>query len=153
MRVEIVEIASKSNSTISMLFIDGKHKFFIVEDGYREVKVPGETRIPAGVYSLSRRYHGKFFQKYKHDYNHQFALEILGIDGFEDVLIHIGNTNQDTRGCLLVNMGFKIGPDGNYVGVESAIAYQAFYKIVFPELQADRPVILVVNRNEILTES
>lgn len=150
MKVEIVEIASTTKSTVSMLFVNGLHTAFVIEDGYNEIKIPGETRIPAGVYNLKARYHGKFHSDYKRKFGHDFAIEIEGVEGFSDVLIHIGNTIRDTRGCPLINLGFKIDKaTRTYVGIESTTAYKDFYNELSLELKAGNKVALFVVRNEI----
>lgn len=150
MKVEIIEIASTTNSTVSMLYIDGRHESFIIEDGYRGAKVPGETRIDGGIYHLKARYHGKFYEEYKRKFNHEFAIEIVGVKNFTDILSHIGNTVKDTRGCTLNNMGFKIDVNtGNYVGIDSTTAYKRFYNSVYLELKAGNLVPFIVIRNEV----
>lgn len=147
MVIEVIEIGSTKNSTASQLFIDGSHKMFVIEDGLREVKIPGDTRISGGVYPLKPRYHGRFYEAYKTRYRHEFAIEICDIPDFSDVLLHIGNSIEDTRGCLLLNSGISISKsDGNYSGVGSVDAYLSFYNIVAPELKAGRPVILKIVR-------
>jgi len=49
--------------------------------------------IPAGVYEVALRYSPRF----------QMLLpELQRIPGFTDILIHSGNTEKDTTGCILV---------------------------------------------------
>ncbi len=151
MKVEIIEIASTTNSTVSMLYIDGVHEHFVIEDGYRKSKVPGETRIDEGVYYLVPRYHGKFYELYKRKFKHEFAIEIMGVENFTDVLSHIGNTVGDTRGCTLNNYGFrKDKRTGNYVGIDSTTAYLDFYAKVAPELKVGNHVPFIVIRNKVV---
>lgn len=148
MRVEIVEIASSKDSTASMMYIDGSHFCFVIEDGYRETKIPGETRIPAGYYHLQPRYYGKFYEKYKHDFGHEFSIEIVGIENYSDVLVHIGNSSADTRGCPLTNQSVGVNfSTGDYFGINSTEAYKRFYNKVAPELKAGRFVSFIVLRS------
>ena len=78
---------------MGILLIDGVFVCWTLEDVVREVKIPGETAIPAGRYdvrlSLSQR-----FQK--------LLPEVLAVPGFTGIRIHAGNTQADTAGCLLV---------------------------------------------------
>lgn len=76
---------------------------FTLEDEHRTKKVFGETRIPDGVYELKLRTHGGFHERYLEKFDfHIGMIEICDVPNFTDVLIHIGNTDDDTAGCLLV---------------------------------------------------
>src|SRR5260221_7039770 len=94
---------SNANATLGALLLDGRCECFTCEDEYREVKVPGETRIPAGRYRLKLRALGEsphfdpvMTAKFGADY---FGMvEVCDVPGFTGVLIHIGNTSADTRG-------------------------------------------------------
>ena len=97
-----------------------------IEDGHNEVKVQGETRIPAGTYNLFRRTYGKFYEKYKKRYNHEFVYELNNVPNYTAVLCHIGNTNKDTAGCLLINNSVDLS-NNQIRGAKSALAYQEFY--------------------------
>ena len=59
MKLEVLRISSQDDSTSGILFdvVNGKRKFlcYTLEDEQRDVKVWGETRIPAGEYKLSLR--------------------------------------------------------------------------------------------------
>lgn len=150
MKIEIVEIASTTDSTASMLFIDDVHCFFVIEDGYRANKVAGKTRIPPGPYYLQARMQGRFAEQYKRKFGHPFAVEIMGIENFSDVLIHIGNTVEDTRGCPLICMGFRIDKKtGNYVGIDSTIAYKDFFSRIKDRLDKGEYIPLIVVRNRV----
>lgn len=148
MKIDVIQIAETPNSTASMMFIDGRMICFVIEDGFRAKKVPGETRASGGVYHLEPRRIGRFYEKYWRQYGHSFAIEVAGIPNFTAVLCHIGNTVLDTRGCFLLNMGVKIdASSGNFVGVDSTTAYRRFYDVVSPELKAGRFVVFNVVRS------
>jgi hypothetical protein len=117
---------------------------FSLEDEYREVKKYGETRIPAGRYEIQLRKEGGIYDSY---INHKNATikaltkkygmpEIIGIPEYKYVLIHIGNTDVDTAGCILIGnqaennsnkKGFVSDSAGAYVFLVSAV-YAAFEK-------------------------
>lgn len=151
MIITIEEIGTAPNSTGSQVFIDEKPFCFCIEDGYKEPKVPGRTRIPAGTYPVKPRRHGKFFQAYRRRFGHHFALEVEGIPNFSDVLIHIGNDADDTRGCPLVN-NFIGMAKGEYVGTGSELAYLNLYAAVEPVLNAGGDVFLTIIRRPIIEE-
>ncbi|MBL8518178.1 MAG: hypothetical protein JNM76_14550 [Betaproteobacteria bacterium] len=87
-------------STIGRLSIDGQHECFILEDRVRETpgvpvkdwKVPGQTAIPEGTYTVVITW-SPWFKR-------NLPL-LLNVPGFEGVRIHPGNTEHDTEGCLL----------------------------------------------------
>ena len=54
-------------------------------------RVGNKGRIPAGIYTCLWEPVGKF---------RGYALK--GVPGFENVELHVGNTEDDTRGCILV---------------------------------------------------
>ena len=110
MELEVVRFSSESDSTNGILFdssntLDGK-KFlcYTLEDEERKSKVKGETRIPAGSYKIKIREVGGFHSKYKKRFGttHRGMLHIVDVPGFEYILIHCGNTDEHTAGCLLV---------------------------------------------------
>ena len=108
MKLEVLRFSSDSDSTLGVLFdITCERKFlcFTLEDEFREVKISGETRIPAGTYNITLRTEGGFNQRYNDKFGTDFnkgMLWVRDVPGFEYILIHIGNNDNDTEGCLLV---------------------------------------------------
>ncbi len=108
MNLEVVRFSSESDSTNGLLFdiTDGKRKFlaYTLEDEYRKEKVMHETRIPAGKYEITLRTVGGFHAKYTEKYGemHKGMLWVRNVPGFEYILIHTGNTDEHTSGCLLL---------------------------------------------------
>jgi hypothetical protein len=104
MKITVDRFISDSDSTISHIYIDGSYECFGLEDEYREEKVPKETRIPAGTYKVGVRTVGRLHGKYSKRFPkfHKGMLHILDVPNFEYILIHCGNTDDQTEGCLLV---------------------------------------------------
>ena len=117
MDLEVIRISSGTDSTNGILLetieqgndIDGswrQKKFlaYTLEDEHRSEKKYGETRIPDGKYKLGLRkvggYHAKYSKRFSHI--HIGMLHVLDVPGFEYILIHCGNTDEHTAGCLLV---------------------------------------------------
>lgn len=126
--IELIMISQTEDSTVSMLTSMGKYVCFVVEDGHRDIKEYGETRIDGDQLVLRKRKHGGFYEKYKSKYGHSHVWEIIGLNRHTDVLVHIGNTVKDTLGCLLTNFGVKYDTDKElFAGIDSAKAYLSFY--------------------------
>jgi hypothetical protein len=109
MQLEVLRFSSEADSTNGLLFdiTDGQRKFlsYTLEDEYRKEKVMSETRVPAGTYNVTLRTEGGFYQDYTERFGSDFnkgMLWVRDVPGFEYILIHIGNTDEDTSGCLLV---------------------------------------------------
>jgi len=112
-----------------MLFIDDTFECFTLEDQYQEKKVYGETCIPEGTYKIELRTEGGFHQRYAKKFDfHKGMLHILDVPEFTWILIHIGNTDENTAGCLLVGdtqQDLDVNQNG-FVG-SSGNAYKKFY--------------------------
>ena len=108
----------RQSYTISNLTIGGKWFCNVLEDADRgldssmsiakilELKKPSITAIPRGTYEVTLDvYSPKFGSKsfYKEVCNGKLP-RLLNVKGFEGILIHAGNTDKDTAGCLLVGV-------------------------------------------------
>jgi len=107
MKLQVYRFNKGKDSTNGILFDITKEKRFMcytLEDEEREVKVFGETCIPSIEYTLGFRKEGKFHEKYAFRFAdiHIGMIEIQNVPNFKHILIHCGNTDEDTAGCLLV---------------------------------------------------
>ena len=120
---------------------------FVIEDERRTVKKYGETRIPAGRYRLALRRRGGFHSRYLRRFGadfHKGMVELQNVPQFSHVLIHMGNTDEDTAGCLLLNRRASFDAQGDFVGQDSRGAYQFFYPRLAQHLLAGEDVWLSV---------
>lgn len=138
MKIDVDRFISDEDTTISRVMVDGQFICFGLEDEYREEKVVGETRIPAGTYKITLRTEGGFNQRYKKRFPdiHKGMLHIRNVPNFEYILIHCGNTDEHTKGCLLVGMQANTEP-GNMSVVSSAVAYKKIYPLVVDAAEND----------------
>lgn len=137
MRILVDRFLSDDDATLSRVAINGRFQCFGLEDEYRAEKLPGETRIPAGLYDVGLRVVGGFNRRYglKFPGFHEGMLQVLDVPGFDYILIHVGNTDEDTAGCLLVGQGCNTG--GELRVASSTAAYKAFYSKVIDAARAD----------------
>ena len=97
MRLILKWLYLKTDYTIGKLYMDGKYFCDTLEDQVRDLtkerKIPGRTAIPAGVYEIVVNVSPRFKRK---------LPRLLDVPGFDGILIHRGNTAEDTAGCILV---------------------------------------------------
>ena len=147
MNLVVDRFTSDRESTISLVSVDGQFICFGLEDEHRTKKVFSETRIPAGVYEIRVRTWGGFHQRYSERLPyHQGMLEICKVPDFADILIHIGNNEKDTAGCLLVGMGCY-SAEGNMSLQASTVAYELVYKKVIDAALDARLRISIINND------
>ena len=141
MLLTVNRFTSDSEATLSTVSIDGVFECFGLEDEHRIDKVPGETRIPSGFYSVRLRTVGGFHANYSDRFAgiHQGMLQVMDVPGFELILIHVGNTDEDTAGCLLVGCNANTS-QGLSVG-SSVKAYKRLYSRVIEAAKADQLTI------------
>jgi len=140
MKYEVLRVSSQKDSTSGLLFEvnNGKRTFlcYTLEDEQRDVKVWGETRIPAGTYKLGLRTEGGFHNRYLSRYGadfHKGMIWVLDVPGFEWILWHSGNTDENTAGCLLLGntqTSNLVAKDG-FIG-----SSRDAYKLVYPRVLA-----------------
>lgn len=148
MNIIVDRFISDSESTISRISVGNKFVCFGLEDEFRAIKKPKETRIPAGTYKIAVRTKGKHHQQYKERFKniHRGMLEILNVPNFTDILIHCGNTHADTEGCLLVGTSAHTELDNMSVS-SSGVAYQKFYPLVISAAEAGDLSITIVDND------
>lgn len=131
MLILVDRFTSDDDTTISRVLVDGNFVCFGLEDEYREQKVSKETRIPAGTYNITLRTAGSFNTRYAARFPdiHRGMLHIRNVPNFKWILIHCGNTDEDTAGCLLVGSQAVTEP-GDMKIINSTAAYRRLYSMV-----------------------
>lgn len=117
MELRVRRIALKDNYTIGKLYINGEYFCDCCEDRVRdftkESKVQNKTAIPYGTYEITLDVRSaKFsdFKKYPWSKEYDGYLpRLTNVPLFLGVLIHPGNDEQDTSGCLLVGENKVVG--------------------------------------------
>jgi hypothetical protein len=129
--------------TIGILYyLDSEEKLrytFTLEDEYREIKIPGETRIPAGKYEIILRTEGRTYNKYCDHRNQKIReltrkygiLQYKNIPGFKYILSHIGNDEDDTDGCILTGNKAHNNSRGRGYIEDSTEAYIYYVSAVY----------------------
>jgi hypothetical protein len=149
MEITVKRFADDGETTLGALFIDGIFKCFTVEDQEQKgSKIMNETRVPNGTYDVGLRAEGGFHNKYTSKYGsmHKGMLCIHNAPNwkidtpthdFQYILIHTGNTDDHTSGCLLLNYAL----DGKkFVGSSSVDAYKSIYPVVAKAIESGESV-------------
>jgi hypothetical protein len=146
-------LADTTDSTLSELRHEGERLCYILEDGARPVKVAGETRIPAGSYEVVPRRQGGFYERYRQRFGHAFVPWLLNVPGFTWILIHVGNTVRDTRGCLITGTDWHQNHlhDDFWVS-KSTEAYHQLYALLAVAFDQGERVFIEIDRGQVEKE-
>jgi hypothetical protein len=141
MELRVERIAKKASYTIGKLYIDDVYFCDTLEDADRglsdsmsvdkikEIKKPDITAIPTGTYKItldvvSNKFGNRPF--YKEVCNGKLP-RLLNVKGFDGILMHTGNSDTDSSGCLLVGENKIKG---------QVINSQAVFRKLYPILKA-----------------
>jgi len=145
MKLQVIRTQFGTDATNGLLFIDGIFECYTLEDQYQAVKVMHETCIPEGTYDIKFRKTGGFHAKYSERYknSHYGMLHIQDVPNFTYILIHTGNTDEHTSGCLIVGetqQDLEVSKDG-FIG-SSSVAYKKMYAKVAGQLLQGKDVTI-----------
>ena len=155
MKLKVIRFSSQEDSSSGLLFDATNGMEFLcytLEDERRKDKKFGETRVPAGVYSIKLRDSGGMTKRYAAKYKdmHKGMLCIHNAPDwkivtpdmtFQYVLIHVGNTDEHTAGCLIIGdtQENNILKKDGFIG-KSVQAYKRIYQLVVKALDAGEEV-------------
>jgi len=149
MKLKVLRFSSQEDCTNGLLFQDSDLGLvflgYTLEDEHRVLKVKGETRIPAGIYNIKFRKEGGFHKKYSKRFPgiHKGMLEVCDVPDFKYVLIHCGNDDSHTAGCLLLGDSQEnnvIIKDG-FIG-KSSNAYKRIYPNIAKQIEMRNQVTI-----------
>lgn len=123
-------IAAKKDYTIGHLYVNGKRFCDTLENTDRGLdqsmplnelmkkKIDGKTAIPTGTYRITMNHKSPKFSKidYYRDFCGGYMPRLLRVPAFEGILIHRGNYEDATEGCLLVGDNTSKGGLSNSKG-------------------------------------
>ena len=149
MRLKLIRKYKLPAYTVGKLYIDGVYFCDTLEDTDRGLsesmsleeiarrKVYGATAIPYGSYGVKMNIVSPKYAKrnpiYTRKYGHRLP-RLINVKGFEGVLIHAGNTANDTYGCVLVGKNTVKG---------KVLQSQATWKALMDRLLTDRNNITI----------
>lgn len=122
MELKVKRVALKSDYTIGRLYVNGEYVCDTIEDRNRGLtqdmpleeikakKVYGETAIPTGTYEVDMNTVSPKFKdrSWAKPYGGKLP-RLIGVKGFDGVLLHVGNNASDSSGCLLCGKNTIVG--------------------------------------------
>jgi len=125
---------------------EGFYICHLLEDEHRDVKVAGETRIPAGRYQIKLRTAGSIHPKYAEKFPglHIGMLWLQDVPNFEWIYIHLGNTDKHSEGCLLTGTTPVMHSGGGGTVSDSTSAYKKLYQIVVEAMEENQQVFITI---------
>lgn len=156
-------VTANGGSTQGIFFEKTSDNPFIchsLEDEKREIKVQGETRIPARFYELKIWNDGKNPNQWVLDHRikygswFKYPIELKDVPGFQGVLIHAGTDQSHTEGCILLDDTIGNNTvDASNQGARSLQAVKRFYEKVYPVLESGGKVFLEVRDEDFLLKA
>jgi hypothetical protein len=144
--ITVLRYSDDGTTTVGLLYLNGFFYCYTLEDTYRDVKVAGQTRIPAGKYNLDfNRYETVLTLKYREKFPDWFHyhLHIKNVPGFTGVYIHSGGDHTHTEGCLLVSDSLSIKNTTKFL-TNSRNTFKRLYIYLKEEIDKGTPVRLIV---------
>jgi hypothetical protein len=151
MKLTVLRLGDDGETTIGAFYVNGVFKCFTIEDQEQTGdKVMHETRVPNGTYKVALRNEGGHHNRYSTKfpdihkgmlciYNEADWKLVTDTHSFQYILIHVGNNDDHTSGCLLLNYGI----DGNhFVGNNSTAAYRDIYPEIAAACQSGEEVTI-----------
>lgn len=113
MNIKVKRTAFRDKYTIGKMYLNGVYFCDTLEDKVRDLskekKIPGDTAIPSGKYKVILNESPRF---------KRVLPRLLNVPHFDGILIHRGNTDKDTSGCILIGENKKVGQVINSTGYE-----------------------------------
>lgn len=156
MKIELTRIFTCPAYTIGRLRVDGVYVCDVCEDTDRGLdqgmtlaeikkkKVYKMTAIPTGTYDVTLAIQSPKFVTYEYyrDFCMGYLPRLIGVKGYEGVLIHKGNKASQSAGCLLVGYNTIKGKVTN-----SQAAFEKLYKILKAASDVRDKITITITRN------
>lgn len=110
----------------------------------KKIKVMSRTAIPTGTYDIAMNVVSPKYSKkeYYKDFCGGYLPRLMNVKGFDGILIHIGNTAEDSGGCLLVGYNKVKGKI-----INSTTAFEDLMKnYFFPAKYKEEEVTIKITR-------
>ena len=148
--LSLMRFSDDKETTIGLLSINNQFYCYTLEDTFHEVKVAGETRIPAGTYPVQfKKDKTELTLKYRERYPEWFTfhLQLQSVPGFDSIYIHNGGDHTHTEGCILVSDSLNVSNEKTFLS-NSRETYRRLYGYLREQLDNSIPLrITIYNEN------
>jgi len=128
-KLKLVRVSEYKDATLGVLCLDARPMFVTLEDRWFDNEKQLSC-IPAGKYKIKRHDSPKFGKVYL----------VCDVPNRSHILIHAGNTKEDTHGCIL--LGMMYGLLGTNVAVlSSRAAFEQFMLAMNNEEEATLEIV------------
>lgn len=150
LELAVARFSQNHDGTLGALYLDDRFFCFTMEDRWTMVKIGGLSRIPDGRYQIKfREVVSPLTTRYRDKYQwFRWHLELQGVPDYEHVYLHVGNTPEDSDGCILVGDSAEnnqVAPA--FVG-KSTPAFRRLYERVAEALESGREVWITITSIE-----
>lgn len=156
MKLILKRIYTCNRYTIGHLYVDDLYVCDTLEDCDRgldsnmplstilNTKIKDQTAIPIGTYNILMNVVSPKYSKrqYYMDVCKGKVPRLDNVPGYSGVLIHVGNDQDDTSGCLLVGYNKVCGKVMN-----SKSAFEKLYAILKKAYNSGEKITLTIKRN------
>ena len=115
MELLLKRTALKDTYTIGKLYVNGTYFCDTIEDKVRDLnkdgdlndvgegKIPSLTAIPYGKYEITLKVQSpKYSLRTNYNWCNGYLPRLINVPHFDGILIHAGNTAEDSAGCIIV---------------------------------------------------
>ena len=155
MKLQLKRIYTCSTYTIGHLYVDGQYICDTIEDTDRgldsnmplsklqQLKIKDITAIPTGTYTILMNIISPKYSKkqYYMDICKGRVPRLNNVPVYDGVLIHCGNTAEDTSGCLLVGYNKVRGKVLN-----SKLAFEKLYPMLKAAYKREESITITIER-------
>jgi len=152
-QMSLLRFHDDGHTTLGLLYINNKFYCYTLEDTHHDVKIAGETRIPAGSYpvdfcieetDMTLTYRAQFSEWFT------FHLEIKNVPNFQGIYLHNGGTHKDTAGCVLVSDSFNVSKDQKVL-TNSKNTFETMYRFLTKQLNSGNKIIITIKDENWIT--
>jgi hypothetical protein len=147
MELTLLRYHKDTQSTLGLLYVNGKFQTYSLEDPVRLEKIKHRTAIPAGTYKIKyRKTNSPMTKKYRERFPHRFTyhLELQDVPNYKYVYMHIGNGVEDTSGCIILGDAVQSQISGSDKLSLSTQAFLRIYDLISSELNRGGEVTITI---------
>jgi hypothetical protein len=145
-QITLLRFQDDGQTSLGLLYINNKFYCYTLEDTFRKVKIPGETRIPSGTYNVDfRREETDLTRTYRQRFPDWFNyhLHIQDVPNFQSIYIHSGGDHTHTEGCILVSDSMNAGKESTFLS-NSKNTYKNLYTFLEKHILEGKKIIMTI---------